>query len=56
MADAEAALRAAFSLYGVDRRTRAESLAAFFRGCGHVPVERADTRSAAGVIEIPAAT
>jgi 1-acyl-sn-glycerol-3-phosphate acyltransferase len=31
---------------------RGRTMAAFFRGCGHVPVERADTRSAAGVIEI----
>ena len=31
---------------------RGRAMAAFFRGCGHVPVERADTRSAAGVIEI----
>ena len=27
-------------------------MAAFFRGCGHVPVERADTRAAASVIDI----
>jgi len=31
---------------------RGRAMAAFFRGCGHVPVERADTRSAAGVIDI----
>jgi 1-acyl-sn-glycerol-3-phosphate acyltransferase len=31
---------------------RGRLMAAFFRGCGHVPVERADTRSAASVIEI----
>jgi 1-acyl-sn-glycerol-3-phosphate acyltransferase len=31
---------------------RGRAMAAFFRGCGHVPVERADTRSAASVIEI----
>jgi 1-acyl-sn-glycerol-3-phosphate acyltransferase len=31
---------------------RGRAMAAFFRGCGHVPVERTDTRSAAGVIEI----
>ena len=31
---------------------RGRAMAAFFRGCGHVPVERADTRAAAGVIDI----
>jgi 1-acyl-sn-glycerol-3-phosphate acyltransferase len=31
---------------------RGRAMAAFFRACGHVPVERADTRSAAGVIDI----
>ncbi|MDQ2749862.1 MAG: 1-acyl-sn-glycerol-3-phosphate acyltransferase [Actinomycetota bacterium] len=31
---------------------RGRAMAAFFRGCGHVPVERGDTRSAASVIEI----
>jgi 1-acyl-sn-glycerol-3-phosphate acyltransferase len=31
---------------------RGKAMAAFFRGCGHVPVQRADTRSAAGVIDI----
>lgn len=31
---------------------RGRAMAAFFRGCGHVPVERADTRSAASVIDI----
>ncbi|PZS35110.1 MAG: 1-acyl-sn-glycerol-3-phosphate acyltransferase [Pseudonocardiales bacterium] len=31
---------------------RGRAMAAFFRGCGHVPVERGDTRSAAGVIDI----
>lgn len=31
---------------------RGRVMAAFFRGCGHVPVERSDTRSAASVIEI----
>ncbi len=31
---------------------RGRAMAAFFRGCGHVPVERADPRSAAGVIDI----
>jgi 1-acyl-sn-glycerol-3-phosphate acyltransferase len=31
---------------------RGRAMAAFFRGMGHVPVERADTRSAASVIEI----
>jgi 1-acyl-sn-glycerol-3-phosphate acyltransferase len=31
---------------------RGRAMAAFFRGCGHVPVERADTRSAASVIDV----
>jgi 1-acyl-sn-glycerol-3-phosphate acyltransferase len=31
---------------------RGRAMASFFRACGHVPVERADTRSAASVIEI----
>jgi 1-acyl-sn-glycerol-3-phosphate acyltransferase len=31
---------------------RGRAMAAFFRGCGHVPVERADTRAAASVIDI----
>jgi 1-acyl-sn-glycerol-3-phosphate acyltransferase len=31
---------------------RGRAMAAFFRGCGHVPVERADTRSAAAVIDV----
>jgi 1-acyl-sn-glycerol-3-phosphate acyltransferase len=31
---------------------RGKAMAAFFRGCGHVPVERGDTRSAAAVIDI----
>jgi 1-acyl-sn-glycerol-3-phosphate acyltransferase len=31
---------------------RGRAMAAFFRGCGHVPVERGDTRSAAAVIDI----
>jgi 1-acyl-sn-glycerol-3-phosphate acyltransferase len=31
---------------------RGQAMAAFFRACGHVPVERGDTRSAASVIEI----
>jgi 1-acyl-sn-glycerol-3-phosphate acyltransferase len=31
---------------------RGRAMAAFFRACGHVPVERADPRLAAGVIEI----
>jgi 1-acyl-sn-glycerol-3-phosphate acyltransferase len=31
---------------------KGRAMAAFFRGCGHVPVERTDTRSAAGVIDI----
>lgn len=31
---------------------RGRAMAAFFRGCGHVPVERSDTRSAAAVVDI----
>jgi 1-acyl-sn-glycerol-3-phosphate acyltransferase len=31
---------------------RGKAMAAFFRGCGHVPVERGDTRSAAAVIDV----
>jgi 1-acyl-sn-glycerol-3-phosphate acyltransferase len=31
---------------------RGRAMAAFFRACGHVPVERADTRAAASVIDI----
>jgi 1-acyl-sn-glycerol-3-phosphate acyltransferase len=31
---------------------RGKAMAAFFRGCGHVPVARGDTRSAAAVIDI----
>ncbi len=31
---------------------RGRATAAFFRACGHVPVERGDTRSAAAVIDI----
>ncbi len=31
---------------------KGRAMAAFFEGCGHVPVERADTRSAASVIDI----
>jgi 1-acyl-sn-glycerol-3-phosphate acyltransferase len=31
---------------------RGRAMSAFFRGCGHVPVERADTRAAASVIDI----
>ncbi len=31
---------------------RGRAMAAFFRGCGHVPVAREDTRSAASVIDI----
>lgn len=31
---------------------RGRAMAAFFRACGHVPVERGDTRSAAAVIDI----
>src|SRR6185312_17234350 len=31
---------------------RGRAMAAFFEGCGHVPVERSDTRSAASVIDI----
>ncbi len=31
---------------------RGRAMAAFFRACGHVPVERGDTRSAASVIDI----
>ncbi len=31
---------------------RGRAMAAFFRGCGHVPVERTDVRSAASVVDI----
>lgn len=31
---------------------RGKAMAAFFRGCGHVPVERGDTRAAASVINV----
>ena len=31
---------------------RGRAMAAFFRACGHVPVERGDTRAAASVIDI----
>jgi 1-acyl-sn-glycerol-3-phosphate acyltransferase len=38
--------------YFTGRGLRGKAVAAFFNAMGHVPVERADLRSAAGVIEI----